>query len=612
MASRWDRITDDTYKSWLLEDMTAEEYIGLGPVERRTLRTQFQQQQQQQQQRASSSLSRSPVPSRRKSNISPPSEGKRPPLQPTTKSLRPPSSEEGQANGLRYVALDSVDEHPLYCSANMDALKVVGLLETVRKQALSSNYIDAANFVLRARGRLNDKSLTGEEVHQNERFYTGAFCDGLNAILDEGICVLHQGCIGSHATHSDISARDVLNQSTNPTLMVGEGKADTTDRIRQQTRGQVFNELIRHRKIDNKLNSCVDFRPILLIAFNFNYISLDLAFPSTKSGYMENSEWVTFDEMENGTETFWTIQVAQVGIAGQEGREKLPYVLRFIAATLRYLQNLSASTRVQFKTPWMVQPSHKVTGAAKQGENVTIVETDSGRRVYKEFCYYLRETDNFNFLETKVEKKDQRWPPCREILDALGQPYESWEIIDGPCGIKILVYDYIEGRSTPTSQLGWIGVLKLIEIIHSLGYVHGDLLPRNLLFWEDCGYVIDFDLMRKDGESYVAGYNHKDFSDYRHADARARAEMKREHDVWALKQMSKEFFDVPDIDGSTISDLISYFSTKRGLQEQEGGPIDCEAATGSPKDRDAAATQRQSTPIRSADDLAKPMESARI
>lgn len=89
------------------------------------------------------------------------------------------------------------------------------------------------------------------------------------------------------------------------------------------------------------------------MAFNFNYISLDLAFPSTKSGYMENSEWVTFDDMDKGTETFWTIQVAQVGIAGQDGREKLPYVLTFFHTT---------STRTEFCSPLqdvgIIEPCH--------------------------------------------------------------------------------------------------------------------------------------------------------------------------------------------------------------------------------------------------------------
>eukprot|EP00977_Amphora_coffeiformis_P026145 scaffold24220_cov149-Amphora_coffeaeformis.AAC.1 len=45
-----ERISDDAYKSWLLDAMTAEEFNGLGAVHQRTLLTQFQQWQQQQQQ----------------------------------------------------------------------------------------------------------------------------------------------------------------------------------------------------------------------------------------------------------------------------------------------------------------------------------------------------------------------------------------------------------------------------------------------------------------------------------------------------------------------------------------------------------------------------------
>eukprot|EP00977_Amphora_coffeiformis_P025642 scaffold20985_cov221-Amphora_coffeaeformis.AAC.2 len=45
MATAWERISEEGYKEWLMMDMTAAEYNGLGPVERRTLRTQFEQQQ---------------------------------------------------------------------------------------------------------------------------------------------------------------------------------------------------------------------------------------------------------------------------------------------------------------------------------------------------------------------------------------------------------------------------------------------------------------------------------------------------------------------------------------------------------------------------------------
>jgi len=46
----WDRLTDVTYKSWLLEAMTVEEYNASTPRDRRLLLSDFEQRQQQQQQ----------------------------------------------------------------------------------------------------------------------------------------------------------------------------------------------------------------------------------------------------------------------------------------------------------------------------------------------------------------------------------------------------------------------------------------------------------------------------------------------------------------------------------------------------------------------------------
>jgi hypothetical protein len=49
MPTPWERITDEAYKSWLLETpMTADEYSEASLVDRRSLKTQFEQQPQQQ------------------------------------------------------------------------------------------------------------------------------------------------------------------------------------------------------------------------------------------------------------------------------------------------------------------------------------------------------------------------------------------------------------------------------------------------------------------------------------------------------------------------------------------------------------------------------------
>jgi hypothetical protein len=285
---------------------------------------------------------------------------------------------------------------------------VTALLQEARwnEKKLDTKYFNAARLILKAHQMLTDRSLEGVEVYCNERFFTGAFCDALNAVLEGGISVLHQGCIGNGSTHSDLSARYGLDGYTNATLMVGEGKQDHDPNVRMKTRGKMFNQLIRHRKIDRKLNGGEqqNFCPILLLAFNFSYVSLELAFPSTKGGHMEKSEWVAFsDDLPEGTETFWTIPVAMVNIALNDG-ESLPYVLRFIADTLKFLQSLGTVLRVQFKTPWVTKPTSAVMDGKKCGDNVTIIETNSGKRVYKEFCYYLHESDNFNHTEIIVKK----------------------------------------------------------------------------------------------------------------------------------------------------------------------------------------------------------------
>ena len=465
-------------------------------------------------------------------------------------------------------------------------MDVVRLLEAATKsKTVDKIYVDAANHVLNVRKALVERSLQDEEVNQNERFFTGALCDALNSVLGSGISVLHQGCIGKLATHSDFSARDV--RSDRGTLMVGEGKIGESSTIRDQTRGQLFNELIRHRSIDAKLGFTQGARPILLLAVDFGNISVELAFPSKKGNAME--QWVSFeDSVEQGTETFWTTQVASVHYAKAEGKKKLPKVLRFIAEALEYLTRVDAHhPRQQFKTPFVTAIDEEETphSGEKRGENVTIIEMESGKkRVYKEFCYYLRQEDGFNMPEDAIEECDQRKPPSDELLQCLDEKYASWKVESGPFEIQILSYDFIDGSCWPTSKESWIDVLAQVESLHSHGYVHGDLLPRNTIFSGAVGFVIDFDLTRKQGEPYVNGYNHKDFAPFRHPEARACQPMCQAHDVWSLTEMTKTFFDI-DLSGlttGTVSELLQVFSSSDAVKLRDADEAVVAEATGSP------------------------------
>lgn len=143
---------------------------------------------------------------------------------------------------------------------------------------------------------------------------------------------------------------------------------------------------------------------------------------------------------------------------------------------------------------------------------------------------------------TEVIKKNQRQPPPLELLQALGDPYINWKVEKGPFGMSTLSYDHIDGSSDKPSVKGWLKILKQVKLMHNLGYIHGDLLPRNALFNGDNGYLIDFDLSRKEGENYVAAYNSRDFRCCRHDDAQRNEPMKKDHDLFALIHMTRYFF----------------------------------------------------------------------
>ena len=293
-------------------------------------------------------------------------------------------------------------------------MNVIRLLEDAIKTTdpndIEDKYVAASAYVLKVRKALENNMLKDEDVvKKNDRFFTGAFCDALNAVARDissagGVTFLHQGCIGHQSTHSDFSARDVLSNKDSPTLMVGEGKANESSNVRRETRGQMFNKLVRHRKIDSRLGFKIGARPVLLVAFNFGYITLDLAFPCKKGNFMEKKGWLTFQALPETTETFWTVPVANVMYGKAEGRRKLPVVLRFIVTALKYLLELGDDfPRQQSKTPFFVAPEFKIRDAEKHGDNVTILHSEenaeagmSTKRVYKEFCYYLRQDDGFN------------------------------------------------------------------------------------------------------------------------------------------------------------------------------------------------------------------------
>ena len=524
-------------------------------------------------------------PQAKKRCIVPPSDGMSKPklAQPTDR----PSSKEGKEEGLNHASNDNVTF--MQCTSHPACVSLLGEFEDAlkaQKELKLEKESRAAKHVLQARNRVEseeeDKIQSADfRIGKNERFFTGAMASAMNSLLEDGYVVQHQACIGTGATHSDLSATRIHVGDTEwtNTLMVGEGKWNAA-KLRDETRGQIFNALLRHRAIDRP----AEYGPILLLAFDNRKIEVDIAFPATKGGKLAQDGLVEFRGcFDDKRETFWTVRLLSIGIDGDLLDDNLPPLFRFLSKALAILHKWPQQSRVQFKMPMplTVDDAADISNATTYGENVTFIERRSSgsRRVYKEYCYHLRKW---------IEPKDRRRPPPKELLEALGTPYKDWEIHKGPCGISVLCYDFISGTSNKPSVKGWLKVLDQIQRIHSFGFVHGDLLPRNIIFGDDDdGYVIDFDLSREEGQLYVKGFNHDDFKTFRHPNARERTPMKKEHDLHSLRQLSKMFFDLTthDIDDMSIEKLLNFFQDNPNVAESPNLEEDLLEATDSPPRR---------------------------
>jgi Fungal protein kinase len=60
--------------------------------------------------------------------------------------------------------------------------------------------------------------------------------------------------------------------------------------------------------------------------------------------------------------------------------------------------------------------------------------------------------------------------------------------------MMVLSSPYIKGTHYATKVSQLLGVINHLEQLHKRGYVHGDIRAFNIIFTEDSGYLIDFDI----------------------------------------------------------------------------------------------------------------------
>jgi hypothetical protein len=179
---------------------------------------------------------------------------------------------------------------------------------------------------------------------------------------------------------------------------------------------------------------------------------------------------------------------------------------------------------------------------------------DDDLYVFKEYCNYLRQWDAYN-TDTLGGKSERRAPP-EELLIALrsadtpaADQYKQWVVDDDDArrGIMVLRYPNVVGGHRPRHRTHWLQILQLVQAMHNADFVHGDILPRNMVFPTDSGTpaaLIDLDFSRKVGGSYPSYYKSIEF-EVRHKSAVRDAIVAKEHDVHSLAELSKRYFQWP-------------------------------------------------------------------
>ncbi|EDQ87798.1 uncharacterized protein MONBRDRAFT_33153 [Monosiga brevicollis MX1] len=195
------------------------------------------------------------------------------------------------------------------------------------------------------------------------------------------------------------------------------------------------------------------------------------------------------------------------------------------------------------------------------GPSVQVYSDEKQLKVlYKHFDYWGRLPGLCSALSNGLRAADCRHPPDGRILEKLAQLdvtgsfYQEWKVTKLATAVHVLSYPYVE--LAPPSKLEQLAqVIRQLEAIHSVGFVHGDILPRNILFcsaWEGhpAAFLIDFDLGRflDDNPVYVCNFAVEAgaLKPYRHKGAVPSSRMYKKHDGFALARVMEGFLEDDD------------------------------------------------------------------
>ena len=128
----------------------------------------------------------------------------------------------------------------------------------------------------------------------------------------------------------------------------------------------------------------------------------------------------------------------------------------------------------------------------------------------------------FSSLETPHEH------PNLELLNSV-HAYSDVRVEEVTSTLKCT---YTSGDHEPAGVAQFRGVVQMLAKLHDRGYVHGDVRLQNIVFTKKDSVLIDFDLAKKEGETYPSGYNCE--FEGTHPDTTLHGEMLKSHDIHSV------------------------------------------------------------------------------
>ena len=207
--------------------------------------------------------------------------------------------------------------------------------------------------------------------------------------------------------------------------------------------------------------------------------------------------------------------------------------------------------------------------------------------VIKLYDYFAPESNGSHLRAVKSSCRSMPSGLLEVLKEAFAGIYGKWQLHKFGPTCQILEYPFIEGKSGAEAFPTWEAFLTAVQIVavaHDKGFVHGDLLPQNVIFLEEQGVVLDWDFAGEaDTSFYPDGYSGQDspyeiLQEMRHEGATAGSKIEYAHDVYSLVRMAHLFFEFEAVEAFNVVNASGLHEVLRRLS-----PMGRKSIAGSPK-----------------------------